>query len=63
MGTGLRLLKENGDAFISAGNTGALHVGSSLIIRNLKGVQRAGIATIIPFGRPILIWTPVLTSM
>ena len=54
MGTGLRLLKESGDAFISAGNTGALHVGSSLIIRNLKGVQRAGIATIIPFERPIL---------
>lgn len=54
MGVGLRLLKESGDAFISAGNTGALHVGSSLIIRNLKGVQRAGIATIIPFGRPIL---------
>lgn len=54
MGVGLRLLKESGDAFISAGNTGALHVGSSLIIRNLKGVQRAGIATIIPFSRPIL---------
>lgn len=54
MGMGLRLLKESGDAFISAGNTGALHVGSSLIIRNLKGVQRAGIATIIPFSRPIL---------
>ncbi|MBQ2727493.1 MAG: phosphate acyltransferase PlsX [Clostridia bacterium] len=54
MGVGLRLLKEDGDAFISAGNTGALHVGSSLIIRNLKGVQRAGIATIIPFVRPIL---------
>lgn len=54
MGGGLRLLKESGDAFISAGNTGALHVGSSLIIRNLKGVQRAGIATIIPFSRPIL---------
>ena len=34
MGTGLRLLKESGDAFISAGNTGALHVGSSLITRS-----------------------------
>ena len=29
-------------------------MGSSLIIHNLKGVQRAGIATIIPFVRPIL---------
>ncbi|MBQ8370015.1 MAG: phosphate acyltransferase PlsX [Clostridia bacterium] len=54
MGTGLQLLKADGDAFISAGNTGALHVGSSLIIRSLKGVQRAAIATIIPFRRPIL---------
>ena len=33
MGMGLRLLKESGDAFVSAGNTGALHAGSTLIIR------------------------------
>lgn len=54
MTKGLYLLKEGGDAFLSAGNTGALHVGASLIIRNIKGVQRAGIATVIPFERPIL---------
>ncbi len=52
--TGLQLLKEDGDAFVSAGNTGALHVGSSLIIRNIAGVQRSGIATIFPFERPVL---------
>lgn len=54
MSIGLNLLKDDGDAFVSAGNTGALHVGSSLIIRTIKGVQRSGIATILPFERPIL---------
>ena len=55
MAEGLRLLKEGGDAFVSAGNTGALHAGSSLIIRAVKGVQRSGIATVLPFSRPILL--------
>lgn len=54
MTVGLNLLKDGGDAFVSAGNTGALHVGSSLIIRTIKGVQRSGIATIMPFERPML---------
>ena len=35
---GLNLLKEGkGDAFVSAGSTGALHVGASLIVRTLRG--------------------------
>lgn len=55
MTTGLHLLKESGEAFVSAGNTGALHVGSSFIVRTIKGVQRSGIATIIPFERPMLL--------
>lgn len=55
MAKGLNLLKEGADAFVSAGNTGALHVGSSLIIRPIKGVQRSGIATILPFERPMLL--------
>ncbi|MBQ4354792.1 MAG: phosphate--acyl-ACP acyltransferase, partial [Clostridia bacterium] len=55
MTKGLNLLKEGADAFLSAGNTGALHVGSSLIIRTIKGVQRSGIATILPFDRPLLL--------
>lgn len=54
MGKGLQLLKTEGDAFVSAGNTGALHAGSSLLIRPVKGVQRSGIATLLPFARPIL---------
>lgn len=54
MSVGLNLLKTEGDAFVSAGNTGALHAGSSLIVRSVKGVQRSGIATILPFEHPIL---------
>ena len=46
---GLNLLKEGkGDAFVSAGSTGALHVGASLIVRTLRGVKRPALATIIP---------------
>ena len=55
MTKGFYLLKEGADAFVSAGNTGALHVGGSLIVRSIKGVQRAGIATILPFERPLLL--------
>jgi glycerol-3-phosphate acyltransferase PlsX len=34
---GLNLLKEGkGDAFVSAGSTGALHVGASLIVRSVR---------------------------
>ncbi|MBQ5754303.1 MAG: phosphate acyltransferase PlsX [Oscillospiraceae bacterium] len=49
MVVGLNLLKEGkGDAFVSAGSTGALHVGASLIIRTIKGVKRPALATVIP---------------
>lgn len=55
MSVGLRELKNGGDAFVSAGNTGALHAGASLIVRSLKGVQRAAIATVLPFRKPVLL--------
>ena len=46
---GLNMLKEGkGDAFVSAGSTGALHVGASLIVRTLKGVKRPALATMVP---------------
>lgn len=49
MAVGLRLLKAGeGDAFVTAGNTGAALVGSSLILRRIKGIKRAAIATILP---------------
>ncbi len=55
MAVALRLLKEGGgDALVSAGNTGALHAGSSLVIRPVKGVQRAAIATVLPMAKPVL---------
>ena len=46
---GLNLLKEGkGDAFVSAGSTGALHVGASLVVRTLRGVKRPALATMVP---------------
>ena len=43
------MLKEGkGDAFVSAGSTGALHVGASLIVRTLKGIKRPALATMVP---------------
>ncbi|MDD4773163.1 MAG: phosphate acyltransferase PlsX [Eubacteriales bacterium] len=56
MSVGLRMLAEGkGDAFVSAGNTGALHAGSSLIVRRIKGIKRSAIAIILPFAKPLLL--------
>ena len=54
---GLRMLKEGaGDAFVSAGSTGALHVGASLLVRTIKGVKRPALATCVPTaGKPYLL--------
>lgn len=55
MAVGLKMLAAGeGDAFVSAGNTGALYAGSTLIVRRIKGVKKAAIATVMPFGRPML---------
>ncbi len=57
MSVGLKLLAEGaGDAFVSTGNTGALFTGATLIVRKLKGVLRAGIATILPLSNPVLLF-------
>lgn len=49
---GLTMLKNGeGDAFVSAGSTGALHVGTSLIVRTVKGVKRPALATPMPGAR------------
>jgi glycerol-3-phosphate acyltransferase PlsX len=42
------LVKNKIDAFISAGNTGAMMVGALFSIKAIKGVQRPTIATIVP---------------
>ena len=49
MAVGIRLLNEGkGDAFISAGNSGALCVGATLGIKRIKGIKRPAFAPIIP---------------
>lgn len=49
MAEGLRLLTDSsGDAFVSAGSTGALVVGSTFIVKRIKSVKRAAIATLLP---------------
>lgn len=56
MSVGLRLLHSGeGDAFVSAGNTGALHAGSTLIVRRIRGVRRPAIASVLPMERPTLL--------
>ncbi len=56
MAVGLRMLAEGqGDAFVSTGNTGALFTGATLIVRKVKGIQRAGIGSIIPLENPVLL--------
>ncbi len=56
MAVGLRLLAEGqGDAFVSTGNTGALFTGATLIVRKIKGLQRAGIGTVLPMKNPVLL--------
>ena len=55
MSVGLKTLAAGGgDAFISAGNTGALMTGAMLLVRCVKGVKRAAIATILPMEKPVL---------
>lgn len=49
MSKGFELLNENvGDAFVSAGNTGAITVGATLITKRIKGVRRPAIASVMP---------------
>ena len=56
MSVGLRLLANGeGDAFVSAGNTGALFTGASLIVRRAEGVRRAAIAALLPMDPPVLL--------
>lgn len=56
MSVALRLLAEGkGDAVVSTGNTGALFTGATLIVRKVKGVRRAAIASILPMNPPVLL--------
>ena len=49
MVVGLNMLKEGGgDAFVSAGSTGALLSAATLTVRRVKGIRRAAMAPQIP---------------
>lgn len=49
MAVGLKLLHDGkGDAFVSAGNSGAVCVGATLIVKRIKGIKRPGFAPVIP---------------
>lgn len=54
---GLNLLKAGeGDAFVSAGSTGALLAGATLVVKRIRGIRRAAMGPVIPTagGRAIL---------
>lgn len=49
MAVGLKALSEGqGDAFVSAGSTGALVVGATFIAKRIKGVKRAALSPVMP---------------
>jgi len=49
MVVGLKMLAEGeGDAFISAGSTGALLTGATLIVKRVKGIRRAAMGPAMP---------------
>ena len=55
----MRLVKEGrADAFVSAGNSGAVATSAILNLGRIPGVKRPAIATVLPtkiFGRPVLV--------
>jgi glycerol-3-phosphate acyltransferase PlsX len=49
MVVGFKMLKEGeGDVFISAGNSGALLTGATLLVGRIKGIDRPAIAPVLP---------------
>ncbi len=55
---GLRLLADGGgDAFVSAGSTGALLSAATLVVKRIRGIRRAAFGPVIPTktGRMVLI--------
>ena len=46
---GLKMLSEDlGDAFVSAGSTGALLSGATLVVKRVKGIRRAAMGPVLP---------------
>ena len=49
MVVGLKMLSDGmGDAFVSAGSTGALLTGATLIVKRVKGIRRAAMGPVMP---------------
>ena len=56
MSVGFKALsKGEVDAFVSAGNTGALITGATIKVRRINGINRAAIASILPLSTPVLL--------
>lgn len=56
MVVGLRMLKEKkGDAFISAGNTGALMTGALLLVGRIKGIDRPSLPALVPTKKDMIL--------
>ncbi|MBE6854786.1 MAG: phosphate acyltransferase PlsX [Ruminococcus sp.] len=52
MAVGLRALRDDkGDAFVSAGSTGALVVGATFLTKRIRGIKRAALAPILPTAK------------
>jgi len=54
MAVGLKALADQAggyDAFVSAGSTGALLVGATLLVKRIRGVRRAAIGAVMPGSR------------
>ena len=54
---GLNLVKDgSGDAFVSAGSTGAILAGATLLVKRIRGIRRAAMGPVIPvFGGKALL--------
>ncbi len=56
MTVALKMLAQGeADAFVGAGNTGAMFMGASMIVRPFHGIRRAALAAILPMERPCLL--------
>lgn len=57
MAVGMQALSDgSGDAFVSAGSSGALVVGSTFIVKRIKGIKRVALAPVMPTGdKPFLL--------
>jgi glycerol-3-phosphate acyltransferase PlsX len=52
MAVGMRALNEDqGDAFVSAGSSGALVVGATFLVKRIKGIKRIAMAPVIPTAK------------